>query len=98
MGIRRPPHPRRLDLRRGCGSHRHRPFPPPHPMKIISLHAENVKRLKAVDITPDSPTVVIAGKNGQGKSSVLDSILLALAGKDAAKLMTRPIRDGAERA
>jgi DNA repair exonuclease SbcCD ATPase subunit len=67
-------------------------------MRIISLHAENVKRLKAIDITPSDSTVVIAGRNGQGKTSVLDSILLALAGKDAAKLMTRPIRDGQEEA
>lgn len=67
-------------------------------MKILSLHAENVKKLRAVDITPTDSTVVIAGRNGQGKTSVLDSILLALAGKDAAKLMTRPIRDGQEEA
>lgn len=67
-------------------------------MKIIQLRASNVKALKAVDITPTDSTVVIAGRNGQGKSSILDAMILALAGKDAAKLMVRPIRDGEERA
>lgn len=61
-------------------------------MKIISLQAENVKRLSAVEIAPDGKSIIIAGNNAQGKSSVLDSILYALAGKDA--LPERPIRDG----
>ena len=37
-------------------------------MKIIELQAENVKRLKAVEITPDGTLQVIGGKNAQGKS------------------------------
>ncbi|MCL6479616.1 MAG: AAA family ATPase, partial [Peptococcaceae bacterium] len=67
-------------------------------MKIIKLQAENIKRLKAVEITPDGNTVIISGKNGQGKSSILDSIWLALAGGEAAKNMPRPIRDGEKKA
>lgn len=67
-------------------------------MKIISLRAENVKRLRAVEITPDGDLVVISGRNGQGKSSVLDSIWMALAGAAGAKETTRPIRDGEEHA
>lgn len=67
-------------------------------MKIINLKAENVKKIKAVDITPVDNTVVITGKNGQGKSSVLDSILYALGGKDALKKTPKPIRDGQEKA
>ena len=50
-------------------------------MKIIRLKAENVKRLHAVEITPEGEVVVVAGKNGAGKSSVLDAITYALAGK-----------------
>lgn len=65
-------------------------------MKIINLKAENVKKIKAVDITPTDSTVVITGKNGQGKSSVLDSILFALAGKDALKNTPKPVREGQE--
>lgn len=67
-------------------------------MKIISLQAENVKRLKAVQITPEGNTVVIAGKNGQGKTSVLDAIWYALGGGQSTKDTPRPIRDGAESA
>lgn len=65
-------------------------------MRIISLKSENVKRLKAVEITPDGNIVKITGKNGEGKTSVLDSIFWALAGKDAIQSM--PIRKGAEKA
>lgn len=64
--------------------------------KIIQLTAENVKRLHAVNITPDGALVVIGGNNAQGKSSVLDSIAMALGGKDAAPGM--PVRKGEEEA
>lgn len=67
-------------------------------MHIVSLEAENYKRLKAVRIDPDTNTVVIAGRNAQGKSSVLDAIQAALAGKAGAKKTSRPIRDGESRA
>ena len=63
--------------------------------KIISLTAENVKRLKAVEIRPDGNIVVIGGKNGAGKTSVLDSIEFALGGDPAAKM---PIRQGEDKA
>ena len=49
--------------------------------RIIRLEAQNVKRLKAVTITPEGEMVVVGGNNGAGKSSVLDSIQYALAGK-----------------
>lgn len=61
-------------------------------MKIVSLKAENVKRLVSVEITPDGHTVTIGGNNGAGKSSVLDAIAYALGGQ---KLVPpEPIRDG----
>lgn len=69
-------------------------------MKIVSLRAENYKRLKAVELVPDpdGSLVVLAGKNAQGKSSILDSIWAALAGAAGSKEVSRPIRDGETKA
>jgi DNA repair exonuclease SbcCD ATPase subunit len=53
-------------------------------MKIISFKAENIKKLKVVEITPKGNIVRITGKNEAGKSSVLDAIEMALVGKKAA--------------
>lgn len=66
-------------------------------MKIIELRAENVKGLVAIDITPDGDLVEIAGKNGAGKSSVLDAIWLALGGKEAGKDITAALRNGQDK-
>lgn len=69
-------------------------------MKIVKLQAENVKRLKAVEIMPDpnEPLVLVSGRNAQGKTSVLDAIYFALAGASAQKDTARPIRDGEDHA
>lgn len=64
-------------------------------MRIVSLTAENFKILKAVEIAPGSDIVTIAGKNGMGKSSVLDAIWVALVGRSVAP--PRPIRAGEEK-
>lgn len=63
--------------------------------KIIKLEVENVKRVNAVMIEPNGAVTVIGGRNGQGKTSVLDSIEYALGGKPDAE---RPIRDGNDKA
>ena len=63
-------------------------------MQIVRLQAENFKRLKAVSIEPDGSVVVIGGKNGQGKSSVLDAIFVALKGRAVAP--PQPVRKGEE--
>jgi DNA repair exonuclease SbcCD ATPase subunit len=65
-------------------------------MKIISLIAENVKKLVAVEIRPDGNMVIIAGKNAAGKTSVLDSIWWCLAG--ATHIQAAPIRKGSAEA
>ena len=67
-------------------------------MRIVELYAENVKRLRAVSITPDPTVQVIGGRNAQGKSSVLDAIWLALGGGQASRAITRPVRDGEDHA
>lgn len=63
------------------------------PIKITSLHLENVKRVRAVHMAPIADGLtVIGGRNGQGKTSVLDAIAWALGG-DKYK-PTAPQRDG----
>lgn len=65
-------------------------------MKILKLTAENIKKLRCIEITPTGEIVTIAGKNGQGKTSVLDSIWWALAG--TSHIQAKPIRKGASKA
>ena len=65
-------------------------------MRIIQLTAENVKRLKAVDITPHGDVVVLSGKNGSGKTSVLDAMWWALGGEK--NIQDQPIRAGSNSA
>lgn len=51
-------------------------------IKINKLEIENVKRIKAVKLEPTrSGLTIIGGNNGQGKTSVLDSIAWALGGE-----------------
>lgn len=64
-------------------------------MRIISLAVENIKRISAAHITPDGALVEITGRNGQGKTSVLDAIWFALGGDKV--VQEKPIRDGAEK-
>lgn len=59
---------------------------------IISLTVENIKKIKAVTIRPHGGYVEITGRNGQGKSTVLDAIWWALKGKD--NIQAAPIRNG----
>lgn len=59
-------------------------------VRITALEMSNVKRIKAVALEPaPAGLTVIGGKNGQGKTSVLDGIAWALGGErfrpDAAK-------------
>lgn len=63
-------------------------------MRIISFTAENVKKLRAIAIRPeDAPVVQITGRNGQGKTSVLDAVWWILTGQN--NVQDEPIRKGA---
>jgi len=65
----------------------------PMQYRLIEVRAHNVKALKAVAIKVDGkPVFKISGRNGQGKSSVLDAVAMAIAGPAA--FPARPIRAG----
>lgn len=60
-------------------------------MKILQLEINDLKKIRAVEIHPRSgKPVILTGDNGNGKSSVLDAIVLALANNG----LEDPIRHG----
>jgi DNA repair exonuclease SbcCD ATPase subunit len=61
-------------------------------MKITRLEINNLLRLKAVSIKADGRSVVLGGRNAQGKTSVLNAIEMALAG--GRSIPDEPIRRG----
>jgi len=64
------------------------------PVKINTLEVENVKRIKAVSLTPrENGLTILGGDNGQGKTSVLDAICWAVGGNKFKP--TNAARDGA---
>ncbi len=65
------------------------------PLTILELRAENVKKISVVRIRPDGKLVQVTGKNGNGKSSVLDAIAMALDWQHSPK-PAQPIRKGAK--
>lgn len=67
---------------------------PTTPQTVVRLTVDAFKRLKAARVTP-SPTglIEVRGRNRQGKSSLLQSMLAALGGKDHAP--EHPIHEGA---
>lgn len=62
------------------------------PQRIIRLAVNNIMRISAAEVRPDgNPLVIVAGRNSQGKTSLLDSIAIALSGKN---LPAQPIKRG----
>lgn len=51
-------------------------------MKIDSVQINGFKKLVQFSIDPDGKSVEIKGRNGQGKSSIIDAIWVALTGKE----------------
>lgn len=66
--------------------------PKPIHYRVTELHAENIKKLRAVTIEPTGDIVQITGANEQGKTSLLDSIIWLLGGADG--VQAAPIRAG----
>lgn len=67
-------------------------------LRIIELRGENVKIIKAIRIRPKGNVVIISGKNGAGKTSVLDLIWYCLDGGKGLKDTPIPIRKGQTKA
>lgn len=59
-------------------------------MKIFNLEIENIKKIRVAEISPKGNTVLITGKNDAGKSTILDSMFIALTGK----VSPDPVRHG----
>jgi len=66
----------------------------PTKLKVLSLEASNVLRLRAIQITPDpdNPVVILGGENEQGKSSALACIEMAIGGKK--RIPAAPVHRG----
>jgi recombinational DNA repair ATPase RecF len=67
-------------------------------MRITAATISDFKRVRSVEIRPaaDRTLILIAGKNAQGKSSVLDALTAAFGGKKA--LPAEAVRRGAGQA
>ena len=67
-------------------------------VQITAIDVRNFQRIEElhVDVPGDRRVMLVAGKNGAGKSSLLDAVTAALGGAD--ELRADPIRRGAERA
>lgn len=64
-------------------------------VKVMRLAMRHIKGVRQLDIMANPTCNEIAGANGAGKSSVLDAIVWAFAGKRA--IDSKPLRDGCER-
>lgn len=64
----------------------------PQGLQIIGMTVENIKRIRLARIKPKGNVIVVAGKNGSGKTSLLDAIAWGLTGTST--VPTYPIRKG----
>lgn len=61
-------------------------------LRVVRLEAKNFQKLRAIEIEPKSNMIMIKGKNGAGKSTVINAIWAAMGGKGASP--EQPIKDG----
>lgn len=62
---------------------------------IIKARVENIVGCKNFEIEPNGKSVTIGGRNGQGKTSAIAGLVMALRGKE--EVPEKPVRDGAEK-
>ena len=69
------------------------------PLRLVRLGIENVRNLHATAFEPGPHFTVLAGDNGQGKTSVLEAVYLACRGQSfRTSVMTEVMRHGAGQA
>ncbi len=66
-------------------------------MHIKQLTIENFLRISVVNITPDGNVIYITGHNGEGKTSVLNAIWVALSNPRFSEI-PEPVHEGEEKA
>jgi len=62
--------------------------------KVINLRVENILVITQAEASPNGESLVIGGKNGQGKSSFQTALKMALAGKEY--VPAKQVHEGAE--
>lgn len=62
--------------------------------RIVKCKVENILGVKNVEFSPNGNSLTIGGKNGQGKSSALWALVMALGGKG--QIPQQPVHNGAE--
>lgn len=70
------------------------------PLRISALKINDFMRVTAVEMSFDGKgnLIIVSGKNGQGKTSVLNAIAMALGGGNVGKETVLPIRAGQSKA
>lgn len=64
-------------------------------LRIVNLKISGFKGITVADVTPPTDgVVVVSGRNGAGKSSLLDAIALALGGQAETRKVSQPIKSG----
>jgi DNA repair exonuclease SbcCD ATPase subunit len=64
-------------------------------MKLLRLQVRNIMRVSELDLDLDGHhLVLIGGKNGQGKTSAIQALLMALCGKRGMDFPEVPLKDG----
>ena len=69
-----------------------------HGLRVVQLRISAFKGITVADITPpEDGVVVVSGKNGAGKSSIMDSISVALGGAPETRKVSQPVKKGNNR-
>lgn len=63
-------------------------------MKVLNLKVKHILGLKQLDLDLDEGVILVGGSNGQGKSSALNALKMALCGKRGTDWPEKALHDG----